>query len=188
MENDLIDDQLLAPKEPPGKKWWNASGLIVLWVGLAFCLFSGLASYPEVWAAFGVVSIGTVCFFIEQWAVGIALVLSGLLVGVLSLLTFFPVGFFIGVGDFQLDILPLAVIVVLIYTNPDIMRSWAGKPEAVTEEDRQELLDAKSRKFQVPFRKKTTAELNKLVTDQTLVPAAIRAAEIILTEREDTQK
>jgi len=188
MENDLIDDRLISPSEPPGKKWWNASGLIVLWLGLVFCIINGYIGEPSVWATFGVLAVATAGFFIKQWEIGMLLLLCGLVLGQFGLLTFFPVRFSFGFGRLSVDVLLVAIMTLLLYTNPQITRRWFRQPEAVDEEERQEILDRKSRKFQARFRQLSTTELEKMVADQTLVPAAIRAAEIVLAKRKEAHK
>jgi len=163
----------------------NWSGLIILWLGIMMCLVYGYWSYPELWAACGVAALGSACFFTDRRSIGLALLLAGLVTAQFNVLIFFPINVSFWFGSFRINMLLIAVMVLLIYTNPDIMRRVTGQREVLTEEDRQEELDLKSRKFQARFRKMSTAKLEKIVSDRTLVPAAVRAAEVVLAAREE---
>lgn len=186
MNDDLLDGQLTAADDSGKTLIWNWTGLGILWLGIVMCLILGYWMELTLWLACAVLALGSICFATNHRDIGLAFLLGALAVAQFDLLLFFPVDFVFGTETFRIDMLLVAVMVALMYTNPDVMREWTGEKEPLNTEDREAILDEKSLKFQSRLKNKPTAALEQIVAQRKLVPAAVRAAEIILAKRKAT--
>ena len=185
MLEDLLDEDLLNQSAIRHLSVSNWSVFILLWAGIGLCIALGhLMSWPLL-AAVVALAITSFLFYRRQEQLAILLLGGSLLAAAGDLLMFFPFSFSLGfIWLLPLDFVPIIVLILLMATNWEVYRELVV---AIKGGDQQEIEAdkrlAKTNRFLVVFRNKTTQELALIVEENRLVPEAIRAAEELLAGR-----
>jgi len=188
IEPQPIDNDLIPPSEKGNPNLilrWTA--LIILWIGIAFCVAVGLTSEPRVIVGMVLLALSTVMTYFKP-EVGIKITLGVIVLGVVSLLTFSPfyyeVG--IGIGNFRpsIQVLPLLIGILHFFTNKEVLAPFLKSMfnREVSKEDAQAIERGKIDGFKKRYARKSASELRAMTENKGLLPEARKAAGELLEE------
>lgn len=174
MEKQILDDDLIVKERDPEKKWLT---LIILGIGL---ILSGLFGPFDMFVfTLSVISfIISLLLFLKNTRlghIGIALMLFGQFVGLLS---FFP--FSITITVFRLDLFALFLGIIFFVRNGDLIEKNRLEREGENVVEKEKKFNSKKDSFKRRFRDRSKEELNQIIANQNLVPEARAAAEELL--------
>ncbi len=186
MEKEILDenlDQLENTKLKANLVNWIS--IVILWIGIGLCVQRGLIGDLQIVA--GTVLLMVATFLTHfNYKMGVLVTLGILVLGILTLVEFFPFSLTIGFGFGAFDLLNLAIALVHIFTNWEVFSKIVNKestPEEVQVSTRNRVEGFKRR-----FQNKSTNELEGIVQNEKLLPYAIQAAQELIDERNSASK
>jgi len=186
MQQEILNNESISPSEkgkPNPLLRWTA--LLLLWIGTAFCIAARLTSEPRVFAGMVLLAFSTVMTYLRP-EVGIKITLGVIVLGVVSLLTFSPFNYEvgIGIGNFRpsIQVLPLLVGVLHFVTNRETLTPFLKNifNREVSQEDAQAIDRGKIDGFKKRYARKSSSELRAMTENMGLLPEARKAAEELL--------
>lgn len=186
MKERLIDSNLILPstENKPGISNW--SSLVLLWIGIALCIYLGLIKETRVIVAIiGLVGASIATYI--NYELGVKITFGIICLGVMTLLTFYPInaGFSLNIGDFSIgfEVVMFCVLLIHYYTNKDTMSTFVSQFYHGTDEELKSEQRVHIDGFKRRFANSSISELKKKVNNPSLIPEAIKAAEELLEER-----
>lgn len=188
MANEILDSDLSIGerKRKFNPSNWFAIG--ILWIGIIVCLQSGLIKDIQVIIAILLLIVSTVMIY-RNPRLGIRITLGVILLGVLSIVRFFPTQYFIGFGIGALKIgfefIMFSIGLIHYYANRSELSTFLKDlfNREVSEKDLQAIERIRIENFKKRFLSKTVKELQDIVNKKELLPEAVKAAEEILEEK-----
>lgn len=137
---------------------------------------------------------------VQYGGLGLAIVLTLILLNkpvwkhvftILTVLAFTPwINFYhqtfsFGIGIIQFEVTALGILIFHLVLNPEVFESFRSiiKPRKEAEESRATKFEASVKGFESRFQKKSTQELENIITENSLLPEAIEAAKRLLERK-----
>lgn len=189
MEKEILDDDLaFKEKITTTTKLVNWISIIIFWIGIGYCFVSGIIRDPEVIAGIILLIVATITTYLK-YELGVKITLGVIVVGVLSLVKYFPISYSIsfGFGDFGLVFEMLVFLIGIIHylTNKEITSSFLSGiiNREISEEEEQAGERNRINRYKNQFSTKKTKELEVIINNERLLPEARKAAKELIEKR-----
>ncbi len=190
MNNEILDDGF-EYEETKRFQIVNWISIIVLWGGIGYCGINGLLTDIKVIAALLLLILSTgITLF--NYELGVKVTLGTILIGTINLIDFFPLKHFFSFGINGLEIgfeFILFVVGVLHYlTNREVLSKFLKGifNREITEEEKKSTQRTSINGFKRRFSSKSIDELEMIVSNNELLPAAIKAAKELIEEKKES--
>ncbi len=191
MKHELLDDEFTITEYPAKAKPINWTSILILWMGIGYCIFNGLLGEVKVIIAIVLLVISTAVTQVN-YKLGVRITLGVILIGVFNLVDFFPIKYFFSFGIQSIalgfELVLFAVALVHYFTNRIELSGFFKDlfDQEVPEEEIQAIRRLKIDGFKKRFADKSIAELEMIVESNHLVPEAVEAARELIEESEES--
>jgi hypothetical protein len=189
MEKKILDDDLiLQDKNKVEPKLLNWVSILILWLGIGYCLFEGIITDMRVIAGIVLLVIATLATYFK-FELGVKITLGIIVIGVFSLVKYVPISysceFGFGVVGFAFELVILFIGIIHYFTNRAVLYPFLNgmlnrkvSVEESLEEERKRINGYKHQ-----FSRKSMEELKSIIENKKLLPEAIKAAEELIEKR-----
>lgn len=189
MEKRNSTDELAISKNKSQPTSLNWTSIIILWIGIVLCFFSGIISDIQVILGIILLSLSTLITY-YKYELGTKITFGIIVLGVLSIVKFFPSSYSIGfgIGDYGVSFEILIILIGIIHfiTNRTILSKFLK--ETFNRDASEEEIQLKERRkidgYKNRFSRKSIDELQEVLNNKLLLPEAIKAAEELIDEKE----
>ncbi len=184
MERKILDDHLFLEEDKTVQpKLVNWTAILILWFGIVYSIANGLFFNSQLIVAIVVLGIATTTSFVHfKW--GVKITLGIIVLGIFNVVHFFPVQLNFAVNDlwFGLDFVMIAMTILHYFTNKkQFSKSIKNFLNVdLPEKEVHAINRSKIESFKNRFSNKTIHELETMLDNPKLIPAAIKAAKELI--------
>lgn len=191
INSEILDDGLPNENKKQHVQIANWISIIILWIGISYCEANGLLSEIKVITAIALLIFSTITMYFN-YELGVKITLGTILIGMINLVDFFPVKYFISFGintiEIGFEFMLFGIGIIHFATNREKLSEFfeALFNREATEEEIKANQRYKINDFKRRFSNKQINELKMIINNDKLVPEAIAAAKELVEEKSKT--
>ena len=190
MNNEPLDAQFVNKEKKREIQMVNWISIMFLWMGIGYFGINGLLNEIKAMAATLLLIISTGIMYFN-YELGVKITLGTILIGTINLVDFFPIKYFISFGinaiEIGFEFLLFAIGTIHYFTNREELTKFLKDliNREMSEEEIKSTQRSKINGFKRRFSNKQVGELEMIANNDSLLPAAIKAAKELIEEKKE---
>lgn len=190
MSTEIFEDTLVNEDKRKGAQIVHWISILILWAGIGYCGINGLWSEIKVVAGIVLLILSTGIMYFN-YELGVKVAMGTILIGIINLVSFFPIKLFISFGidaiEIGFEFLLFSVGVIHYFTNRKELSKYLTDllSREISEEEEKFAQRSRINGFKRRFASMQIDELESIINNADLLPEAIKAAKVLMEEKKN---